>query len=125
MSEALLGWVSIRGLRCTARQGITPDQQRHESQYLVDVSVRTDVGPAVEQDVLEAALDIAALADTVRAEMSRCPRALVERMTADVAKAVLARFPEVTKVRARVEKQRPDNLGADAESVEIELKRSS
>ena len=91
----------------------------------MDISVQTDLGPAVRQDDLKVALDIAALGDTVRAEMSPHPRALVERMTGDVANAVPARFPEVTAVRARVEKQQPDGLGAEAESVELELTRGT
>ena len=121
VKQPLSGWVSIRGLRCNARQGVTPDQQREPGEYLVDIAVRTDLAPAVQRDDLAAALDIAALADTVRVEMGRTPRALVERMTADVASAVLARFPQASEARVRVEKPHPDGLGADAESVELTL----
>ena len=117
------GWVSIRGLRCSARQGTTPEQRARESAYLVDVSVRTDLRAAVESDDLTAAIDIAAIADTVRSELARQPRALVERMAADVAQALLARFPEAQEVRARVEKHEPEGLGAAAEAVEISLMR--
>ncbi|HUQ41768.1 MAG TPA: dihydroneopterin aldolase [Candidatus Limnocylindrales bacterium] len=120
---SISGWVSIRGLHCLARQGVTDEQREHESEYLVDIAVRTDLRAAVEHDDLAKALDIAALADVVRAEMARRPRALVERMTADVARAVLEGFPAVLEARARVEKQHPDGLGADAESVEISLTR--
>jgi len=59
----------------------------------------------------------------VREEMSRCPRALVERMAGDVAAAILARFDAAEEVRARVEKQEPDGLDAAAESVELTLAR--
>lgn len=117
------GWVSIRGLRCAAHQGTTPEQRAHESAYLVDVSVRADLRAAVESDAVAAAIDIAAIADTVRNEMARRPRGLVERMAADVANALLARFPEAEEVRARVEKQEPEGLGAAAEAVEISLTR--
>ena len=121
--DGMPGWVSIRGLRCSARQGTTPEQRARESAYLVDVSVRTDLRAAVESDDLAVAVDIAAIADTVRNEMARQPRALVERMAADVAQALLARFPEAQEVRARVEKQEPEGLGAAAEAVEISLMR--
>jgi dihydroneopterin aldolase len=115
--------VSIRGIRCRARQGTTPQERERESDYLVDVSVHADLRDAVESDDLSKAIDIAAIAETVREEMSRRPRALVERMTADVAASLLARFPEADEVRARVEKQDPEGLGAAAESVEITRRR--
>ncbi len=123
VSEALPGWVSIRGLRCRARQGTTPQERERESNYLVDVSVHADLRAAVESDDVTQAIDIAAIADTVRAEMARRPRALVERMAADVAASLLRRFPEADEVRARVEKQEPEGRDADAESVEITLRR--
>jgi dihydroneopterin aldolase len=125
VSEPLPGWVSIRGLRCRARQGTTPQERERESDYLVDVAVHADLRAAVESDELAKALDIAAIADTVRAEMARRPRALVERMAADVAASLLARFPEADEVRVRVEKQEPEGLNAAAESVEIAITRRS
>jgi dihydroneopterin aldolase len=123
VNDALPGWVSIRGLRCTAHQGVTAEQRAQPGDYLVDVSLRTDLRVAVERDDLSAALDIAAIAEAVRAEMSRRPRALVERMAADVAQALLERFPDAQEVRVRVEKQRPEGLDAAAESVELSVKR--
>src|SRR4051812_42777391 len=107
VDDALQGWVSIRGLRCRARQGVTEEQRAQESSYVVDVSVRADLRDAVAHDDLSAAIDIAALADAVREEMARTPRALVERMAGDVAASILARFAAAEEVRARVEKQEP------------------
>jgi dihydroneopterin aldolase len=123
LSEALPGWVGIRGIHCRARQGTTPQERERESDYLVDVSVHADLRAAVESDQLAKAIDIAVIVETVRAEMARHPRALVERMAADVAASLLARFPEADEVRARVEKQHPEGLGADAEWVEIARRR--
>jgi dihydroneopterin aldolase len=123
--DGLSGWISIRGLRCRARQGTTPEERERESDYLVDVSVQADLRHAVESDDLAAAIDIAAIADTVRAELARRPRTLVERMAADVAASLLERFTEAQEVRARVEKQDPEGLGAAAESVEITRRRGT
>ncbi len=124
VQSALDGWISIRGLRCRARQGVTEEQRAEEGDYLVDVWVRTDLHDAVEQDDLDAAIDISAIAATVREEMTRRPRALVERMAGDVARAMLERFDAADEVRVRVEKQEPEGLDADAESVELRLARS-
>lgn len=124
VQSTLDGWVSIRGLRCRARQGVTDEQRAHESDYLVDVWLRTDLHEAVEQDDIDAAIDISAIATTVREEMARRPRALVERMAGDVARAMLERFEAADEVRVRVEKQEPEGLDAAAESVELRLART-
>jgi dihydroneopterin aldolase len=47
----------------------------------------------------------------------------VERITFDVARSVLARFPAVSEARVRVLKPEPVGLGADAEAVEVVLRR--
>ncbi|HEV8229656.1 MAG TPA: dihydroneopterin aldolase [Candidatus Limnocylindria bacterium] len=117
------GTIEIRGLRCRGRQGTTEGERAREREYLVDVAVRADITKAVADDDLASALDISALAAVVRDSVAERPRALVERITADVARAVLARFASATEARVRVTKPRPDGLDAESESVEIVLRR--
>ena len=112
-----------RALRCRGRQGTTADERAREQEYLVDVVVRTDLADAVRSDDLASALDISSLARVVRDAVAERPRALVERITFDVARGVLARFPAVSEARVRVLKPHPDGLGADAEAVELVLRR--
>src|SRR5204863_7592275 len=108
----LPGRIEIRGLRCRGRQGITPADQQQAHDYLVDVSLTVDIAEAVERDELAAALDLSEVAACVREEVARRPRALLERMTADVARALLDRFERVTDVRVKVEKPEPAGLEA-------------
>jgi dihydroneopterin aldolase len=117
------GAIEIRALRCRGRQGTTADERAREQDYLVDVIVRTDLADAVRADDLASALDISALAKVVREAVAERPRALVERITFDVARSVLARFPAVTEARVRVLKPEPDGLDADSEAVELVLRR--
>jgi 7,8-dihydroneopterin aldolase/epimerase/oxygenase len=117
------GRISIRGLRCRGRQGPTLADQQQAHDYLVDVALSVDIADAVLRDELAAALDIAEVAALVRAEVAGQPRALVERMTSDVARAILARFDRVTEVRVKVEKLEPDGLDAAAEAVELTISR--
>src|SRR5205809_6480926 len=98
---ALPGRIEIRGLRCRGRQGITPADQQQAHDYLVDVSLLVDIAEAVERDDLAAALDISEVAACVRDEVAGRPRVLLERMTSDVARALLARFGKVTEVRVK------------------------
>src|SRR5439155_9034093 len=107
---ALPARIEIRGLRCRGRQGITPADQQQAHDYLVDVALYVDIADAVARDDLAAALDISEVASCVREEIARRPRVLVERITSDVARALLERFAEVTEVRVRVEKPEPAAL---------------
>jgi dihydroneopterin aldolase len=117
------GTIEIRALRCRGRQGTTAEERSREQGYLVDVVVRTDLADAVRTDDLASALDISALAKVVREAVAERPRALVERITFDVARTVLARFPAVSEARVRVLKPEPDGLGASGEAVELVLRR--
>ena len=122
---ALPGRIEIRGLRCRGRQGITSADQQQAHDYLVDVALSVDIADAVAKDDLAAALDISEVAACAREEVARRPRALVERITADVARALLDRFAEVTEVRVRVEKPEPVGLDAAVEAVELTIARSA
>src|SRR5881396_3546507 len=97
----LPGRVVIRGLRCRGRQGPTPADQQQAHDYLVDVWLSLDIAEAVERDNLAAALDISEVAVCVREEVALRPRVLVERITADVARALLARFERVSDVTVK------------------------
>src|SRR5437879_6036112 len=117
----LPGRIVIRGLRCRGRQGTTPIEQQQAHEYLVDVSLSVDIAEAVGRDELAAALDISDVAVCVREEVARRPRVLVERITADVAHALLARFERVSEVTVKVEKPEPTGLDAAAEAVELTI----
>src|SRR5437867_10399579 len=121
---ALPGRIEIRGLRCRGRQGITPADQQQAHDYLVGVSLSVDIADAVAKDDLAAALDIAEVAACVREEVARRPRVLLERVVADVARALLEGFERVTEVRVKVEKPEPEGLDAAAEAAELTIARA-
>ena len=123
-ASGLPGQIIIRGLRCRGRQGPTPADEQQAHDYLVDVALSVDIAGAVAKDELAAALDISEVASCVRDEVARRPRVLLERMTSDVAQALLARFGKVTEVRVKVEKPEPAGLDAEAEAVELTLARA-
>jgi dihydroneopterin aldolase len=120
----LRGRILIRGLRCRGRQGPTAADQQQAHDYLVDVALSVDISDAVAKDDLATALDISEVAACVRDEVARRPRVLLERMTADVARALLNRFDRVSEVRVKVEKPEPAGLDAAAEAVELTIVQS-
>ncbi len=93
--------------------------------YLVDVAASVDIADAVARDELAAALDIAEVSSCVRDEVARRPRVLLERVAADVARAILERFERVVEVRVKVEKPEPNGLNAAAEAVELTIARGA
>ena len=119
----LPGRILIRGLRCRGRQGQTAADQQQAHDYLVDVALSVDIAHAVDKDDLAAALDISEVASCIHDEVARRPRVLVERITADVAHALLERFAQVSEVRVKVEKPEPAGLDAAAEAVELTIER--
>jgi 7,8-dihydroneopterin aldolase/epimerase/oxygenase len=123
-ANELPGRIIIRGLRCRGRQGPTPADQQQAHDYLVDVGLSADIADAVARDDLAAAIDISEVASCVRDEVARRPRVLVERIAADVARALLARFDRATEVQVKVEKPEPAGLDAAAEAVELTIARS-
>ena len=121
--NGLPGRIIIRGLRCRGRQGPTAGDREQPQDYLVDVELSVDVADAASRDDLASALDIASVASLVRDEVARRPRVLLERMTADVAQALLEQFDQVTAVLVKVEKPDPRGLDAAAEAVELTISR--
>ncbi len=119
------GWLEIHALRCEGHHGAYEGEQDRATRFLVDLAVRTDLTAAIERDDLAATIDIAAIAATAREIVGGPSRTLLERVSSDVATAILKRFPSVEEVRVRIVKPEPDGLGARAEAAAITLARPS
>jgi 7,8-dihydroneopterin aldolase/epimerase/oxygenase len=118
------GRLEIRGLRCTGRHGSTPSQRDIEASFRVDLSVQTDLGPAARSDDLSNAVDLAALAATVREVVGGPSRVLLETVVIETARALLARFAALDEVRVRLSVAEPAGLDAAEEATEVTLTRT-
>jgi dihydroneopterin aldolase len=94
-----------------------------ESVFLVDLSVGVDLGPAARSDDLARAVDLAALAATVREVVGGASRVLLETVVVAIAEALMSRFPELEEVRVRVRVPEPPGLDAGEEAIEVTLGR--
>lgn len=115
----------MRGLRCRGRHGAYPGEQDAPRTFLVDLAVEADLAPAVAQDRLDAALDLAALAATAREVVAGPPRTLLESVAVAIANAILERFPAALEARVRLVKPDPPGLDAADEAVELALRRDA
>ncbi|MDQ6673560.1 MAG: dihydroneopterin aldolase [Chloroflexota bacterium] len=119
-----MGALSIRGLRCRGRHGSTPAQRELESTFLVDLRAQTDLDAAARSDDLSNAVDLAALADTVRAVVGGESRVLLETLVVRIAQALVDRFSVLEEVQVVVRVPEPAGLDAAEEVVEVTLARS-
>jgi len=117
------GRLELRGLRCTGRHGSTPEQREIQSTFLVDLRVRADLEPAARSDDLASAVDLAALAATVREVVGGPSRVLLETVVSTLARTLLERFPALEEVTVRITVPEPAGLDAAAEAVEVTLAR--
>jgi dihydroneopterin aldolase len=117
------GWLEIHALRCDGRHGAYEGEKDRARAFLVDITVRTDLSAAIDRDSLDATIDIAQIAQTAREVVGGPSRTLLERVAADVATAIVARFESVEEVRVRIVKPEPNGLGASAEAATITLGR--
>ena len=120
----VVGRLEIRGLRCTGRHGSTPAQRAIESTFLVDLSVRADLEPAARSDDLSIAVDLAALAATVREVVGGPSRVLLETVVITIARTLLGRFSALEEVSVRITVPEPAGLDAAEEAIEVTLARA-
>ena len=118
---SVMGSVELRGLRCAATQGNPPQA----TLLMVDVRIELDLGRVAETDAFEDVVDLAALADSVRASVAAQPRKLLETIAVAAAGDVLARYSIVQRVTFRLTKPEPAGLDAAEEAVELTLSRAS
>lgn len=110
------GRISLVGLRCHVDG---------DPQVLVDLSIGVDLARPATSDALEDAVDLAALADTVRQTVVGAKRTLLEAVAVDLAREVMARFGPVEDVDVTVRKLEPAGLDAAEEKVQVRLDRAS
>jgi 7,8-dihydroneopterin aldolase/epimerase/oxygenase len=119
MTSPVPGWVVLRGVRCS----ITQPEATEPTLLLIDLRVHADLAPAARSDALADAVDIAALADTIREIAAARPRALLETLGVDLGHALLQRFTALDAIELRIGRADPPGLDAAEEAVELTLER--
>ncbi len=78
----------------------------------------------MSSDDLSSAVDLAALAATVREVVGGPSRVLLETVVVAIARALLAQFAALEEVRVRVSVAEPAGLDAAEEAIEVTIVRS-
>ena len=99
--------IELRGLRVVGRVGVL-DLERSQDQPLeIDIDLTVDLAPAGASDELADTVDYGAVCGQVAATVGAGHGALLERMAARVADAVLAVDGRIAAVDVTIRKLRP------------------
>lgn len=82
--------ITLTGLRVHGRHGVHEHERRDGQEFVVDVTVWLDLGPAADTDELSATLDYGTLAQQAAQIVGGDPCNLIETVADRIATAVLA-----------------------------------
>ena len=102
--------------------GVNPEERVLGQEYLVDLAVEMDLGPAGASDRLEDTISYAHIYRAVRDVMEGEPRNLLEAAAQSIADRLLSEFP-VDSVSVRVKKPHPPIRGSVIENATVEIYR--
>jgi dihydroneopterin aldolase len=99
--------IELRGLRLTGRVGVLPIEVEQDQPLELDLDLTVDLGAAGLSDDLADTVDYGAVCAAVERTVAAGHVALLERLAALVADAVLAMDPRIAAVDVSVRKLRP------------------
>jgi dihydroneopterin aldolase/2-amino-4-hydroxy-6-hydroxymethyldihydropteridine diphosphokinase len=113
--------ISISGIRATGHHGVFAHERERGQEFVVDVSIQTEMSAAARADDLAHTVDYAAVAADVVALVSGEPVNLIETLAELIARRVLAR-EYVSAVEITVHKPQAD-LGVTVGDVAVTIRR--
>jgi dihydroneopterin aldolase len=120
-----MGKIFVKNIRLYAYHGCLEEESKIGSDYLVNLTVETDLEKSSGTDDLKDTVDYVALHALAKEEMSKRAK-LLETVVLRLAKKILKQHREVSTAIVKVAKLNPP-IGGNVEevAVEIELSRSS
>lgn len=110
-----MGKIVVEGMKFHAYHGCNPEEAKMGGSYLVCVTVDTDFSKPTSSDKLSDAVDYVAIYEITKKEMSVRSN-LIEHVAQRIHDSVRKTFPEVKKIKVKVEKLNPP-IGGEAKSV--------
>ena len=110
-----MGKLVVAGMKFHAYHGCNAEEAKVGGNYLVDVTVDTDFSKPSSSDKLSDAVDYVAIYDITKLEMSVRSH-LIEHVAKRIHDSVRKKFPEIKKIKVKVEKLNPP-IGGEVKSV--------
>ena len=99
--------ITIKGLEVFAYHGVLPQEREAGQMFLFDIGLSLKQSAAPASDDIADTVDYAAVCDVVVEAATAETCNLLEKVAAVVADQIIARFPEVDRVKVRVAKTAP------------------
>ncbi|RYZ28697.1 MAG: dihydroneopterin aldolase [Propionibacteriaceae bacterium] len=114
--------VVLTGLRARGHHGVFDHERENGQDFVVDVALALDLGPASTSDDLRRTVDYGVLAEAVVADVQGDPLNLIEALAERIAQTCL-RQPAVDEVEVTVHKPEAP-IGVTFADVAVTLRRS-
>jgi dihydroneopterin aldolase len=116
--------IALRGMVFYGRHGVNPEETALGQRFGVDLSVWLDLSQAMRSDEIADSVSYADLYKLVRSEVEGEPSKLLEHLAGRVLDRVLARHPQVARVRVQVTKLNPPIKGNTTAAASVTLERT-
>lgn len=115
--------VTLTGLRARGFHGVLPEERRDGQEFVTDLVLHLDAGPAAAGDDLRHTANYAQVAETALALVTGEPADLIETVAMRIAEAVLESQPVAAAVEVTVHKPQAP-IEADFADVAVSVHRS-
>jgi 7,8-dihydroneopterin aldolase/epimerase/oxygenase len=97
---------TIRMKNCAffARHGVHDEEETLGQRFYVDASLTVDPGEALEQDSIEGTVDYGVAFGVIEKIVTGERRFLIEALALEVARALVRRYPQISKAEITVRK---------------------
>lgn len=121
--DAALDTIALRGLCARGFHGVFEHERRDGQDFITDVLLNLDAGPAGSHDDLASTANYAEVAATVERIVSGEPADLIETVALRIATSVLQEQPVVASVEVTVHKPQAP-IPSDFADVSVTVRRS-
>jgi dihydroneopterin aldolase len=116
--------IHIKGLRLFAYHGVGAEEKRDGQTFVLDMTLKADLGRARRSDGLEDTVNYAAVCQTVREAFTAQSFDLIERAAQQAVDAVLDGYPQVEEITLVLKKpEAPIPEEFDYVAVEVTQRR--
>ena len=96
--------IALRGLAAVGHHGVFDHERRDGQEFVVDLVLRLDLGPAGRSDELTSTVHYGEVAEAVHQEITGPPVDLIEALAERIAARLLAEHPLIEAVEVTVHK---------------------
>lgn len=111
--------ISLKNVRFHARHGVMSQERTVGADFIVNLTVSTDLSKAAETDNVNDTVNYAALYDMLHEEMN-IPSQLLEHVAGRVAQRIMESFPSITTVDIEIIKNNPP-IHADCDGAAVRM----